>query len=121
FAYRSTGEHAYLAVFAVDDRGRVYWYFPAWSDGHHPPAAIPIQRSDRLVELPEAVRQDLAGDRLWLYAAFVDRPWITPEIEARAAVASPGGPILLDDWIAPRSQLTVRPATTGSSGATGAR
>jgi len=106
FAYRSSGEHGYLLVFAVDARGRVYWYYPAWIAPGAPPAAIAIRPAPELVELPEAIRHDVTADRLWIYAAFVDRPWTTAEVEAR--IGAGGGPILLDRPIAPRYALAVR-------------
>jgi hypothetical protein len=107
FAYRASGDHRYLAVFARDDAGHVYWYFPAWTDPHSVPAAVPIRAAGDLVELPEAVRHDVAGTRLWIYAAFVDRPWTTLEIEAQLAGSAPGAPVMVERVVAPRYQLEV--------------
>jgi hypothetical protein len=107
FAYAASGEHRYLAVFGIDDAGRFYWYFPAWTDAAHVPAAIRVEPAPSLVELSEAIRHDLRGHRLWIYAAFLDRAWTTVEIEARAP--APGDPIMLDAPVAPRYSLAVTP------------
>jgi hypothetical protein len=107
FAYRATGAHGFLAVFAIDVAGRVYWYYPAWTDAGTAPAAVAIHASPDLVELPEAIRHDLHAGALWIYAAFLDRPWTTVEIEAR--VVAPGVPVVLDGVVAPQYRLEVRP------------
>jgi hypothetical protein len=107
FAYRATGDHGYLAVFAIDDTRHVYWYYPAWPDPRSVPAAIAIHATPDLVELPEAIRHDLHPGPLWVYTAFLDRPWTTLEIEAR--VAAPGAPVVLDGPVAPRYRIEVRP------------
>jgi hypothetical protein len=102
FAYRAGRDHGFLAVFARDDAGRVYWYFPAWTDPHTAPSAVAIRASADLVELPEAIRHDIAGTRLWIYAAFLDRPWTTVEIESRLAGSAPGEPVEIERVVAPR-------------------
>ncbi|MEZ4270479.1 MAG: hypothetical protein R3C68_03285 [Myxococcota bacterium] len=42
FAYENHSGKTFLMVFAVDDTGRVYWYYPAWTDPNERPRAIEI-------------------------------------------------------------------------------
>jgi hypothetical protein len=110
FAYRNLAVKPYLLVFGVDDTHRIYWYYPAWPDPGRVPSAIPIAASrEQLVELPEAIRHDIAGTSLSIYAAFVTRPWTTVEVEARAAGVAFGAPIHLETPIAPVYRVAVQP------------
>ena len=109
FAYRNLAGKPYLLVFAVDDTRRVYWYYPAWTDPARAPTALAISSSNELVELPEAIRHDIAGTSLAIYAAFVTRPWSTVEVEARAAGVAFGGAIELEAPIAPVYRVEVHP------------
>ena len=56
FAYTNRAGFRYLLVFAVDERGSVFWYYPAWTDASATPSALPITTSTALVELPEAAQ-----------------------------------------------------------------
>ena len=107
FAVRNVAGAPYLVVFGVDQARRVYWYYPAWTDAARPPAAVAIDASLELVELPEAIHHDLAAGPLWVYAAFVARPWSTTEVEARVAAVAPGSPIALDAPVAPTYRVAV--------------
>lgn len=108
FAYAASGDHRFLAVFGVDDVGRFYWYFPAWTDAQRVPSAIRVEPTTQLVELSEAVRHDLrASHHLWIYAAFLDRPWTTVEIEAHAS--RPGTAMMLEGRVEPRYSIEVTP------------
>jgi len=107
FAYAASGTHPYLAVFGVDESGQFYWYFPAWLDAKTVPTVLHVAPTEQLVELSEAVRHDLRGHHLWIYAAFLDRPWTTVEIEARAG--RPGAAITIDRPIEPRYSVEVTP------------
>jgi hypothetical protein len=70
FAYANPERYEHLMVFAVDEAGRVYWYYPAWVDGATDPAALTIDANGALTELGEAVAQDYRGRSLSLYGLF---------------------------------------------------
>jgi hypothetical protein len=108
FAYRNLATKPYLLVFGVDDTHRVYWYYPAWSDPARAPSAVAISASTELIELPEAIRHDIAGKSLAIYAAFVTRPWTTVEVEARAASVPFGAPIVLEARVDPAYSVAVQ-------------
>lgn len=94
FAYRNPAGKKRLMVFARDDGGEVYWYYPAWTSGDVNPVAVPIEPAPGLVELPEAVRHRVRGSRLTLYALFTDRELSVRQVEARlssSAGAEPSG------------------------------
>lgn len=93
FTYANPTGAAYLLVFALDVEGEVYWYYPAWTSSRDDPAAVPIVKTSKFVELGEAVRHALPTGTLRLVAAFVDRPWRVRAIEALLSSRHPGDPI----------------------------
>jgi len=98
FAYENPGARAFLLVYGVDDRGAVYWYHPAWEDAAGSPRAVAIDAGPALHELPEAVRHDLGGARLWIHAVFTDEPLDVRAVEALVATLDdPGAPLPLPD------------------------
>jgi hypothetical protein len=84
FAYRNPPERGrrYLMIFATDAAGRVFWYWPAWTDPASTPAAIPIQVSGRAVELAESVRHTLGGGTVRVVALFCDQAFTVKDVEA---------------------------------------
>jgi len=87
FSYSNpaTAKATHLLVFAVDQGGRVYWFWPAWTDGASDPRALAIATGDAPVELAEAVRHPLPPGRLTVHALFARRPYRVREIEAAVA------------------------------------
>jgi hypothetical protein len=82
FAYENQDDKPYLMVFGVNERGDVYWFYPAWTDPSASPTAIPAVRGTAVSTLPEAIRHHFAGSRLEVHALFVDSPLHTREVEA---------------------------------------
>lgn len=72
FAYedRSPQRYGYLMVFAVDERGEVFWYYPAHVTEGENPQSIRTSESRGPVELPDQVRHDLMEGRLRIFALF---------------------------------------------------
>ena len=70
FAYSNPTGLAYMMIFGVDEHQHVYWFHPAWSNGHAPPEAIHARPGAGPHELSEAVRHALDGQRLDVYAVF---------------------------------------------------
>jgi hypothetical protein len=86
FAYSNSGEAAfsYLMIFALDERGEVFWYYPAYTDAMTDPAAISITAGASEVILPEHVRQSLQRGALVIYGLFSHTPVRVSTIEAWA-------------------------------------
>ncbi len=100
FSYQ-VSEAGYLAIFAVDGRGEVFWYEPAWTDPAQEPKSRRVEPSDRPQELPEAVRHALAPGPLRLFAVVMDAPLSVRDIEARlppSAVDAEELPFARDLW-----------------------
>ena len=87
FAYRTQANDEKLMVFGVDDRGEVYWYYPAWTDPRQNPVAIALEKSEVIRELPEAIAHEIRGKRLALYALFLRRTLSVRDIERRVSAA----------------------------------
>jgi hypothetical protein len=77
-----------LMIFAHDQAGHIYWYWPAWRDPATTPVAIPITPAAAPVELGEAVSHALQPGALTLTALFTDRAYDVRAIEA-AVTAGP--------------------------------
>jgi hypothetical protein len=94
FAYSNPGAgYSRLMVFAEDARGRVYWYYPAYTEVGTDPQAVAIQPGQTGVELREAIRHPLPPGPLRLHALFLSRAVAVSEIEAqlaRGGVSQPG-------------------------------
>ncbi len=84
FAYRNLpGSNArHLLLYGVDERGEVFWFYPAWTDPARPPSALPIETSNLTVRLSEAVRHPLVPGRLELRAVFLEAPVSVTDAEA---------------------------------------
>jgi hypothetical protein len=72
FAYedRSPKPYAHLMVFAVDESGRVFWYYPAYQREGEPPRSVRTVKHQKPVRLPEQIKHDLVPGRLRLFALF---------------------------------------------------
>jgi hypothetical protein len=90
FSYENSSDNGYLMIFGIDEAGRVYWYYPAWTDAAQNPSSLVLPPSPAPHELPEAVRQRLLGHQLNLCHFFSNTPWTVKDVEARIARA--GGP-----------------------------
>ena len=87
FAYTNPHGYRRLLVYGVDDRLRVYWYFPAWTDPATEPRAISITSGPGLRELSEAIRHDLEGGALTIHAVFLDDDVSVRQVEAMVAAS----------------------------------
>jgi hypothetical protein len=87
FAYTNPTDAPYarLMIFAHDDAGHVFWYWPAWRDPSASPAAIPISAAAAPVELGEAVKHPLPAGPLTLTALFTNQPYDVHQVEAAVA------------------------------------
>jgi hypothetical protein len=97
FAYVNPEKYERLMVFATDERGRVYWYYPAWTDPAANPVAIEIRPGDRPSELGEAVAHAFQGRSLTLYGLFLHDAPTVRQIEAqigRGTLSSRNGRIV---------------------------
>jgi hypothetical protein len=72
---------SHLMIFAHDDAGHVYWYWPAWRDPAATPTAIAITPAATPVELGEAVRHPLRPGALTLTALFTNHAYDVRAIE----------------------------------------
>lgn len=97
FAYSNPTPFRRLLVFGVDEHKHVYWYYPAWSNAAEDPRAVAIEGGAPGVhELREAIRHDLDGDRLTLYAEFLNDDVGVRTVEDLVARAhDPGAPLPL--------------------------
>lgn len=110
FAYRNTGQNpfGYLMIFARDARGRVFWFYPEWTDVGTDPASIPIGASDSAVQMRELIAHDFEPGQLTLHALFTRRPLRVSEVEARLS-ASGSEEIKQPDAVDRRRVLRVEP------------
>jgi hypothetical protein len=95
FAYSNPGSaYSHLMVFAADQRGHVYWYYPAYQREGEDPRAVAIEPYRTGVELREVIRQPLPPGPLRLYALFLSTAEPVSAIEAQVArgeVRTPSG------------------------------
>jgi hypothetical protein len=109
FAYANPAGKRYLAIFAADEHGHIYWYYPSWPAGARPPAAFHARAGTGPFELKEAVRHPLDGHHLELYGVFSDEPLGVDALE-RASAASRGLPASLGAGdVIVKHALEVRP------------
>ena len=76
-----TTDLKYLLVFAANERGDVYWYYPAYEKVDDDPAAVPIRTQAQAVELGEEIRHELKPGPLRMFAVFLSRPWRVRDVE----------------------------------------
>jgi hypothetical protein len=84
FSYSNLGPAPfdYLMIFAVDARGKVSWYYPAYERHGTDPSAVPIGKSASESRLPDLVRHDHAPGPLAIYGLFAKHPVRVSEVEA---------------------------------------
>jgi hypothetical protein len=107
FAYENPAGWHYLLVFAVDERGRVYWYHPTWQDAADNPRAIAIEPGATRRELPAATRHDLDTARLRLYFVFTGTALSVRDLESVVAASPPLAPDLPLPGASSQSSLLV--------------
>jgi hypothetical protein len=80
----------HLMVFAVDGAGRVFWFWPAWTNPAEDPAATVISPGTEPMELGESVRHPLTPGRITIYGLFTNQDMHVRQVEA-ALGKGPGG------------------------------
>ena len=92
FSYTNLGERPYefMMIFAVDGKGQVYWFHPAYTQEGDDPASIKISKDAERVELREKVRHDYPEGRLWIYGLFTNEPMKVSSIEKMMKTTAPG-------------------------------
>lgn len=72
FAYmnRAKSRLKYLMIFAVDEEGRFFWYYPENNKRDERAMSIPIEQTDSAIQLPDSVSHDLTPGGLKLMALF---------------------------------------------------
>lgn len=104
FAYSNLGPSPfdYLMIFAVDARGEVFWFYPAYERPGTDPPALPIEKGASETRLPELVRHDFARGPLAIYGLFARRPLRVSEVEA--SLERHGSPMT---WAPPWSETSL--------------
>ena len=82
FAYANPAAKPFLMIFGVDEHRHVYWFHPAWLSGQAPPVAVRVALGPGPHELPDAIHQTFDGQRLAVYAAFLDHALDVATVEA---------------------------------------
>ena len=90
FAYLNPARKSKLMVFAVDEHGHVYWYYPGWSDVMENPTAVSISAEPGLHQLPAAVLHKFDGERIMIHALFTDQELSVRQVEAEVAAVQSG-------------------------------
>jgi hypothetical protein len=80
FAYGNPAGFRHLAVFGADESGKIYWFFPAWTDPKADPVALSIEKGEHR-ELPEAIGHVYQGSRLRVVGLFLNQPVSVRTIE----------------------------------------
>jgi hypothetical protein len=80
------GAYRYLMVFAVSERGQVFWYYPAYLKKDSNPTSIAITRGRQ--ELDDEIQHDLLPGRLRVTALFSKHPLRVSEIEQQLRAKS---------------------------------
>ncbi len=86
FSYRNLSQcYHHLMVFAVDQEGQVFWYYPAHSQQGINPASIAIDSEAKDVPLPDQVQHPLRPGSLRLFALFSAEPLRVNAVETAVA------------------------------------
>jgi hypothetical protein len=82
FAYSNPGDegYRYLMIVAVDERGEVFWYYPAGESDERNPHGVGIARTSR-ADLPDEIRQALRPGALRIFAVFSKEPYPVGDID----------------------------------------
>jgi hypothetical protein len=89
FSYRNPGGWSHLMVFARDGTGRVFWFYPQWTDPGSNPSGVELRASPEQHELPAAVAHQLTPGPLSLCALLTRAPLSVGEVEATLNGAPP--------------------------------
>jgi len=83
FAYqnRAEAEYDYLMILALDAKGQIFWYYPAYQDESENPQSISILRDEEPVSLPDEVQHDLHPGALRVFAIFSKIPLRVKQVE----------------------------------------
>jgi hypothetical protein len=73
------GKYPYLMVLAINQTGRIFWYYPAYEKLGTNPTSIAIQSGRH--ELQEEIEQPLTQGRLQFIAIFSLRPLTISQVE----------------------------------------
>ncbi len=86
FAYSGAGASSYthLMIFALDQGGGVFWFYPAYTDARHDPEAVAITPGAKQVFLPEQVRHAFQPGPLVIYGLFARNALHVSAVEAWA-------------------------------------
>jgi hypothetical protein len=92
FSFTNAGPRPYshLAVFAVDERGAVFWYYPAWLRAEDNPRSI-LAKAGTEVPLPEKVKHAFEPGPLVVYGLFTREPVSVRDVEAHVKAWVEGG------------------------------
>jgi hypothetical protein len=85
FAYRNGGGWTRLMVFARDEHGAVFWFYPQWVDPASDPLGVDLGVDPGLHELPAAVSHDFGGHQLLLCALASRQPLSARQVERALA------------------------------------
>lgn len=83
FSYTNLGDapQRQLMIFAVDSRGGVHWFHPAYEHEGENPSSISIQANAAQVPLAELIRDDFPPGLLTIHALFSNRPLRVLDVE----------------------------------------
>lgn len=111
FSYTNLGRapSEYLMIFALDARGQVRWFHPAYVRAGENPESIPIRTGEADVPLPDLIRHDLAPGRLEFHALFSSRPLSVLAVEAAVSSRSPGKQLTLPNVVDQMLTVQVEP------------
>lgn len=98
FAYRKRARAGldYLMILGVDAAGRVFWYYPPYSDPQAEPRSRPVADAERERPLPDRIGHRLRPGRLRLFAVFSARPLAVERVERVVAAHFAAGGRLVD-------------------------
>ncbi|HEY3497656.1 MAG TPA: hypothetical protein VGK73_23320 [Polyangiaceae bacterium] len=82
YTNRGVSPFEYLSVFAVDDRGNVHWFYPAYEHLGADPASIVIEKAVTERALPDRIHHEFAAERISIYGLFSRRALRVSEVEA---------------------------------------
>lgn len=99
FTYDNGADKTHLMIFGVDEGGRVYWFYPAWTSETDEPTAIPIEKGHGRHELLEAIKHRYQGSRLTVHGLFLDRAMTVREVESLLKKGSLDVPGAVDEVI----------------------
>lgn len=82
FSYDNASHKPYVMIFGVDEKGRVYWFYPAWTDESENPMALKTDPEATSVALPEAIKHRFQGSNLTVHGLFLENPLTVRDVEA---------------------------------------